>query len=75
MDDLLLKDVITIGPLAVRLGLLDAHLRKLCNREKIPFLIFHGMRVFRESDVPAIRAACIEAGYLKPAGEVPANGS
>ena len=59
-------DDITIGPLAMKLGVLESKLRRLANRRLIPLRRVGTLRVFAESDIPANPEACIRAGYLKP---------
>ncbi len=65
---------LTIGPAAIALGVLEAQLRRMCNRAEIPFQIVFGRRVFDVSDLDTIRAACVRRGYL-PAEEVTADAS
>jgi hypothetical protein len=56
----------TLGKLALKLHVQDHQLTRLCDRGKVPFQRAGRIRLFAESDIPAIRAALIAAGYLKP---------
>jgi hypothetical protein len=62
-----MPDLITIGRLAVRLGVMEQRFRRFASKR--PDLVPQGrvgtMRVFREEDIPAIREACVKAGLIR----------
>ncbi len=55
----------TTGKMALRLGVQDWMLLRLASHDKVPHLRADRQRLFSEADEPAIRAALVEAGYLK----------
>lgn len=64
---------LTTGHAALKAGLLPSQLRALVKRNKVPFerVKFGMVRVlFNVADIPAIRAAAVEAGYLPKSAEV-----
>ena len=65
--------VLSSGQMAREVGVLQYHISALAKKDLIEFYLIDGNRYYDEADVPAIRAACIEAGYMqapaKPAGE------
>ena len=56
----------TLGILAMKLGCQAHHLDRLCRRGKIPFTAAGRLRLLAEKDIPAVRAALVKAGFLKP---------
>lgn len=58
---------LSIGTVAVRIGVPESRLRRLCNRapEKVPHARVGTVRAFREEDLGAIRQACVEAGLVE----------
>lgn len=60
-----MNENLTFGPAATRLGVQVYHVEKLANRGVIPFNRAGRFRFVKESDLPKIRKALIEAGYLK----------
>ena len=57
----------TVGLLALRLGVQQQHIVRLCSRGRIPFTLAGRIRIIRDEDVEDVRQALIEAGYLKEA--------
>jgi DNA-binding transcriptional MerR regulator len=60
---------LTTGKLALRLGVQEHHIRTLARLGRIPFALAGVYRVFTESDLSQIRAACVQAGYLQSDAE------
>lgn len=54
----------TLGKLALLLGVQEHQLRQLANRGKVPHSRAGRFRLFKESDLPKIRQACVDAGFL-----------
>lgn len=59
----------TLGKLALKLGVQAFVLQRMANRGAIPFMKADRFHVFTEEHIPAIRAALVKAGYLKPESE------
>jgi DNA-binding transcriptional MerR regulator len=59
------RQLLTLGRVAVKVGVPEHQLRRLCKLGLVPFDLAGRIRLFSESDVPAIRAALIAAGYLR----------
>ncbi len=57
--------LIMLGKAAIELRCAEHHLRKLCGQNLIPFQRAGKYRVFSADDLPKIRLALIEAGYLR----------
>lgn len=55
---------LTIGPMARQCGILETHLRKLCERGKVPFRRTGRYYAFDPKDAAKVRAAAVKAGYL-----------
>lgn len=55
----------TLGLAALQIGVQAHHLQRLCNRGLIPHQKIGRLHVVNEDDFGAIRAACINAGYLR----------
>lgn len=64
---------LTLGPMALRLGVLEGQLRRMCKRNEIPHKVFNGSRVFHLDDLDAIRAVCVARGYLRAEPEAVAH--
>jgi DNA-binding transcriptional MerR regulator len=64
-------ETLLIGDMARRVGLRENQLRRLTNRQAIPFQRVAGMRIFRLDDLPVIVEAARKAGYL-PSSDAPA---
>lgn len=57
--------VLSSGQTAREVGVMQYHISALAKKGKIEFFLFgSGDRYYDEADLPAIRAACIDAGYL-----------
>lgn len=66
--------LITLGKAAIELRCAEHHLRKLCDLDRIPFVRAGRYRVFDVENLPQIRKALIEAGYVAAStNEVPAG--
>lgn len=61
-----MPEMITTGVAATRIGgpVQGHHIRRLANLEKIPYTRAGATRLLRVADLPKIRKALIEAGYL-----------
>jgi hypothetical protein len=69
-----MNELVTIGVMSLRVGILEMQLRKLCNRGKVPHKRVGRTRVFDTADTEQIRKVAIDAGYLKPMSEVANDG-
>ena len=58
--------LIMLGKAAIELRCAEHHLRKLCDHGRVPFTRAGRYRVFDEANLPTIRDALVEAGYVKP---------
>ena len=58
-----------IGATALRVPMLVTQLRKLALAGKVPCRRLNQYLLFREADIPAIRAAAEQAGYVRPRPE------
>jgi hypothetical protein len=63
----------TFGLCATEIGVQAHHIERLAARGKIRFTRAGRIRLVLVSDFPAIRAACVAAGYLKVPTEAVAN--
>ncbi|MFO0821632.1 MAG: hypothetical protein U0792_00570 [Gemmataceae bacterium] len=70
-----MTEYLSLGEVAREVRVLETPLRRLCTRhpDKIPHGRAGRARIFRREDLPAIRAACIEAGLLQRETEVAAH--
>lgn len=57
---------LTFGMLAARLGVVRYRLEALADRGLIPFVRAGRIRVVPASELPGIRKALVEAGYMSP---------
>ena len=64
--------VLGSGQMARAVGVLQYHVSALAKKGLIEFFLIDGNRYYDEAHVPAIRAACIEAGYIKAPTKPPA---
>lgn len=64
------SDRLTTGLAAVRIGggLMPHHVDRLCRRGLVPHETCGKLRLILIADLPAVRAAAVEAGYLRADG-------
>jgi hypothetical protein len=55
----------TLGKAAIELRCAEHHLRKLCDRNCIPYQRAGRYRLLAFADFPTIRSALVEAGFIQ----------
>lgn len=65
-----LSKLLTLGQVAVKLGVLDDQLRRMCDRKEIAFIRFLGRRMLHADHIEQIREKCVARGYIKSPVEV-----
>lgn len=60
------SELLAIGAFALRCGVSEHHLRRLCRAGQIRYRVVNRARVFGAGQVEEVRAAAREAGYLPP---------
>ncbi len=65
--------VFSSGQMARQVGVLQYHISALAKKDLIEFFLIDGNRYYDEADIPTIRAACIEAGYIQPPAKTPGD--
>lgn len=64
--------LLTSGEASVRTGMTQPQLSTLCKRNLIPFITVTTGRLFKEDDLPKIKAAGLKAGYVREVAQVAA---
>ena len=56
--------LLNISAVSLALGVSEYQLRRLAAAGEIPFAVVGRCKAFAESDLSAIRRACVKAGYI-----------
>lgn len=68
-----MSEQLTVGPMALLVGVQESHLRKLAKRKQVPFRTVGRYLAFDPRHAAKIREAAVRAGYLSAGEPAPAR--